>query len=848
MKINLRQNLIRLGILLVIFIAAFALFYIRSEEITFTEASDQVTSQSTVLPLITFEVNGNEINLTKGYSVNRDTKVNRSTVTPLSNKKELKIYIDEQGQKVKKIEAALLSIDGQTEYEKHDTQVFEVTEAGRKYMPVTLNAKMNPSDEYLLRVTLLNSDGNALYYYTRVMVSNFGSLTSYNQFVNNFHESSYDKDKVNDLRIYMETDDDRALSNYAHINIKSSLDALSYGDMAPIENYRTVTCFSEYNENYVYAYVDYNFRANTTKGLEYFDAREEFRIRYGEKRCYLVDFDRYIDTVFQGDYLSSENYFKLGITNHQATEELYSESQEQLLFIRSGTLYHLDLKANKLTAVHSFYNTNNHAKNGLQEYEYKLLDFDNEGNASFAVYGYMGKGVYEGRMGVVYYNYNADTRVLTERMFIPLDLELAEMRDKIFNISFLDEASVFYFNIYDALYSYQVDTNTLSLITEDMGPNWLYFEDSKTVVYSKNPDPSVNNKLVVRNLLERKEIEIKCESGQAISLFGTVDGRIVYGLSLRDKSGKFNNGKTLVPYTSLVIADLTGWRYKVVDSPEGRYISNVSLEKGIISYSIYKKSSRDDEPGYPVYDSVGKDVIINQTVASDKNNNYISKLLEITKTEYYMKLPSFYKAENPPKLYTTTYKVITKETQAIIPEPKLNSFYASCYGKIVAAGEDLGTVITAAQKNSGVVLDHAGNVVWVKGDYIADRELKITWMPTDQTGSIERSIAGMVAKLKNIELKEKFYKTNICFIDYLKKNISPNATYITGADINDLVNFISDGYPVAASYKNYMILVYSYNKSNIAAYDPVAKKVIRMTKEEAQRAFKQAGGFFYVFY
>lgn len=836
------------GILFVVFILACIFFYIRTDEYTFSETSDSITSPKASLPLISFGVNGNEINLTRGYSIKRDGHFNRNHITPISTSGEFQIFINEMGQSVKKLDAAVLVTPDMTEYDNVSIQVFEEDETKRKIANIKLSKELTPRQEYMLRVTLTNSDGNSIYYYTRLMVANFGNLTESIAFVNKFHATTFDKNTVDTLNDYMEVDEDLVISDYSHIDIKANLESLSYGELEPTELYKSVPSISEYNPTYVSAYLDFVLSAYTTNGLETFNCKEEYRFNYTTKKTYLMNYDRYMNTVFEGNYVTNEGNLKLGISNNPQTRRLYSEDNKQFLFVYGDSLYHMNTKTNEITRVHTFYDKDNLIRNSISEYDYNMLLIDNDGNASFAVYGYISKGAYEGRTGIIYYRYNASDKVIAEQMFIPLDMEFADMNEDLLKVSYTSETDVYYFTMFNSFYSYELDTNVLKELIADMGDNWLYFEKENTLVYNETTELSSNKRVVIRNLATKTETYITAPEGKQINILGTVDNRIVTGLADMNNVALNDDSSIMVPYESVSICEIDGTEVKKVEGSKGQYICEVGLEKGIISYELYKRISERTDDSYAVYEYVKKDVLINLTKEESETKNYNSKLLEKTKTEYYMTMPISYKPSKEPKLKETSFKVITKETQAIVSPRIEEHFYAYGYGQIVDSGENLGPVLNAARSVNGAVIAPDGTIIWQKGITKDDRELKITPAYARECGGYREAIIKMICTYKGITPKEEFNPGKISFYDYLKTSISTNAVCLSDVNLDNLTYFIADGNPIIASYKDYYVLIHSYNKTYVAFYDPVSRQKTKLTKDEAEKAINQAGGVYYIFY
>ncbi|MDD6102316.1 MAG: hypothetical protein PUB67_04320 [Clostridiales bacterium] len=845
----MKNILIRAGIIFAVFIAACIFFFLSLDEHSFSEADVSFVDSKASLPLISFIVNGNEINLTKGYTVKRDDRINRKHITPVGSERELSVVINEMGQDIKKLDAAVLVMPDMTEYENISSQIFEKDESGRKVVKLKLSKELVPRREYTMRVSLTNSNGNVIYYYTSLMFADFGDLSQSMLFVNDFHRKTFDKNEVYSLDAYMEADEDKQINDYAHIDITATPEALSYGEMSPTEIYRSIPNITEYNKTYVSVYLDFYLSAYTTNGLEKFKCKEEYRFNYTPKKTYLMSYDRYMDTVFEGNYVSvKDNGIKLGISNAPQTQRVYSPNRNQLMFVYNNELYHMNIKDNVLTRLHTFLDEESLIRNSVPEYAYNMFSIDNEGNASFAVYGYIGKGVYEGRNGIIYYKYDSADKLLTEQMFIPLNMDFADMDSDFMRVSYTSETDVYYFTMFDSLYSYELETGALNESVENLGQNWLYFDNSKTIVYSDSENITENKKIIIYNIASKERKDIICGDNSIINILGTVDERIVMGTATKKNVSITDKGEQLIPYDSISIIDIQGNTVKKLDSPEDRFIEGVSFDKGIISYKLCMLKSEASEDTFAVYETVGRDVLVNLTRDEADSRNYTSRLLEKTKTEYYMTMPSNYKTEKAPKLEKCLFRVINKDTQVLLRLREARTFAASAFGKILKSDINLGPVLSAAKGSNGTVMAPDGSVIWKKGITTDEKNLKITQYKADAAGGFRQAVIKMLCSYKGITPEQEYNPGKISFYDYIKKYISANTVCLTQAELGNILYFVSNGNPAIASYKDYYVLIYAYNKTDVEFYDPVAGKAVKQSKQEAEKAFLQAGGVYFITY
>lgn len=845
----MKKILIRAGVLLAVFIIALIFFYNTVDEHSFSDEITTVEAGEASLPIISFSVNGNEINHTKGYTVSQDENYLRDSVTPVSTAQNFSILIKEKGCSVKLLDVDVLDVPGLNEVSHFETNNIEKAEDGRLVADVTISEPLSENIEYLLKVTLTTSLGDKVYYYTRLQVTTYGSLTESVNFVNNFHSSTLDKEKVYELEGVMESDDDTIIDDYSHIDITADLETLSYGTMAPVEIYKYVPTITEYNEEYVSATLRFWLEVYTTDGQETFECKEDFRFQYSSYRTYLFNYDRTMETCFEGDYFTiGKNEMKLGITENREIERIYCEDKSQMLFSYQGTLWHLDMTNNKLVNVLS-YRDDDYDRNNSEDYNYELLSIDQNGNADFAVYGYIGKGVYEGRTGIIYYHYYAAEGRIEEKMFIPVSVEYSELVDAFGKVSYTSEFDIFYFTLFNAYYSYELETNVLKTEVEDLGENWLYFEEENLICYDDSAEQGTAKKIVILDITNQTKTYIEADEGKAVTLLGTVDNRLVYGNGNSEMISFYDDGKVMMPLDNIRIAELDTTVVKSYQPPESMYIGEVEFNPGVIDMSLYKLISPKEGESKAAFEYADKDVIINLNKAEETTRTYTSKVNEITKREYYVTLPTSYVPEKNPEKSGTAFTVIKTDTSAITGSGASSRYHVLAYGETVFATDSLGDALVCADSVLGTVMDNKGNVIWRRGvvkESTTIEGVEVSYV--NESRSEEQAVIQMLMDYQGVQgdsatfnMKEK------SMYEWLMETMGDSVSLVENAALSQVLYFVSDGHPVIATLSDYYVVIIGFTEDNVIYLDPVNGNKVTKTKEEAEELFQKAGGMYYVY-
>ena len=161
----------------------------------------------------------------------------------------------------------------------------------------------------------------------------------------------------------------------------------------------------------------------------------------------------------------------------------------------------------------------------------KVLRMEDNGDFYFIAYGYMNRGVYEGKTGIVLYKYlRVDDRI-EEQAYIPVNLPTQFFRGGLSDFSFVSAEQFFYFSLYDKIYSYSLIKRKLSVIAENIsGGSYLALSENNHIVWQDVPDATKVKKLVIMELETRKQSEIKAKKGTVLGLLGKISGNFVYGI------------------------------------------------------------------------------------------------------------------------------------------------------------------------------------------------------------------------------------------------------------------------------------------------------------------------------
>lgn len=838
----------RIGILSLVFILALFFFYRRIPEHTYEAEKITVEGSMATLPVVSFCVDEAEMNQTLGYTFQPEESLMRQSITPLAPDMTFQVLIDQKESIVKRVSVAVMEVESSTVVEEVHIMALKEYEDGRIYAPVILTGNYARDVEFNLRITLTTNEGKNIYYYTRMLATGDTNIAEKLGFCQLFHDSVLDYDAKYEMEKYLESTAENTGADYARVTLSDSLDVVGYGSMKPTEIACFVPTVTEYNNRYMSVSIDYWLEIITGDARETVRANEEFRYLSEGKKLLLYNYNRTLNSRFDGTLVSiSKNQLKLGLTTDTTLSYRLSDNQKYLLFVRDGALWEYDMNTNIMIRVYgNSVNGKDFARYDNREHDFKLISLDDEGNADFVYFGYIPRGEYEGRVGILYYRFYAGERRLEEMMFVPVTVPYSILKEEFGAFTYCNSYDEFYFTLYDTLYLYRTLVNDFSIVAENLSEQWVYFENEQLLVYQEDAVSKDNCALHLYDLENRAYTKKTAPDGQRIVLLGTIDNRIVYGLAREEDITFYEDGKDCVPLYQLTIEELSGLQVETY-AHENKYIADARVNGNVISIDLCQKvgtvtvttvdaEGTETSRERPIFKDAGEDIILNIREKVEEPVTISSRTTDLMHKEYYINLPASYRLESIPKSTDTVFTVITGNTSARMDGWLRERYYVVAFGKIYFSGTDFGQAVATADRYYGSVFDSKGKVVWKRGCKALSATLRNFEKTFSHEGlSVEHAVlqmffnnkgAGTDAALCNLDEKS--------FLDWMSGNVPGRAVSFSGVKLSQVLNFISDGRPVAARFGNRMIMLIGYSSSLITYVDPGLGKTYTKDLKEVQ--------------
>lgn len=848
----------RILILTVIFFGA--LYYFSGNYLvvrSFELSTDTTEMAEATLPNISLVVEEQEINRLYGYTSNLDWTLNRETITPLGTDKSFVIRIEENEMTVRRLKYELFDVtsgetldSGTISALTSEKSVGEDAEKAVKTAKIKLNAELNEGTEYSVKITLVTDRSKRIYYYTRVKQYKNGNLLPKLEYVRWFRESALNKINRESVEKNLETKSNSDTSSFARADIHSSWEMVSWGSLQPqivAELPPTITDFYEGTASIVLSYI---VQMDAGSGQEQFLVREAFRFLYTDIRTYLYNYEREVETVYDVAQTSlAKDDLKLGFTADTGMEILSTKNTEYTAFVRNRELWSYDRKENEMIRVFSFRSETSALMELYDAHDIKLLSLKPNGNMDFIVYGYMNRGEYEGRVGIVLYRYYRDENRVEEQMYIPVNTTYQLLKNEITEFVYMNSFDVLYFTIYNSIYSYNLTTRTLHPLAENVSPKKIAFlRDLAHVVWQSGEEPSDSAGFTVLNLESGETRRIEAPADERVCLLGKIDNNLVYGFAKNADVTLNFDGTQTIPMYRVVIASLEGTVFKEY-AQDGYYVTDAMFEDNVIHLTRVKKAASSNLQ----YQAASPDAIQNRTEATTASVYITGRVTELAKKEYYVTFPGDVQMEEIPELLTVPLTVLSSDpTVRINPsEQRPEQYMTYSFGRVVLCSPDAVDAIRRANEdeNVGAVINSNGKVIWERGV----KALRTTIGGMKAVANPGQN--GLQAALRTIFTYEGFDidTSGISFetrsvTEWLNLHLKVTALELNGATLDEVLYYVYKKYPVIVLLEdNEVRLITAYDQTTITILDPISGTTQKPETAQAEELFEASGNRFFTY-
>lgn len=672
-------------------------------------------------PEVMVDFDGLLANRMYGYAQQMQADFTRDSITPLDATKELEFVIDPYEAKVSSLAYEIRTSDGSKVIENKKVKNLEKSD---DYLRATveIGSDLLMNQEYSMQITLETSVGN-IYYYTRVISRSQLHVADYVQFVKSFYEKCMDKGTAEDLAAYLEPESMGTPTNYANINIHSTLAEVSWGSVKPKISKKGIPIIKDINETTASISLDYQISAKDESGFtETYDVTEFYRMRYTETRIRLLDFERSANQVFSPNEASiTEKGLILGIREKDVTY-MTNEDNSVVTFVQQGDLWNYVPDSAKMVKIFSFRrDENSDFRDSRQQHNIKIIRVTETGDVDFVLYGYMNRGSHEGYCGVSVYHYNSDQNVVEEKVFIPSTESFEFLSEDLGTLSYVNAQNQLFLLLAGRIYRVDIDEGKYQILEEGIdNENFVISETNAHAAWEI--DSGENAGQIKMIAFDTQEVRyLKPEDKRIITTVGFMNEDLIYGIIkegniLTDKSNQVTEG-----ISTLRIEDFAGDLKKEYHKDK-RYITDITVGSTIMEFSLCRKKD-----GVFVEDT--KDNIMNNKKAIA--NKISIELVSMARTGVNVRMAFDDKPEvdKPLVLYAKMRNVEEREIVIDTQIPKEEIYYVYAYGKLDSTWPNPAEAVQRADETMGVVLNRGQQYVWERGNKKTKVQLNLEDVP-----------------------------------------------------------------------------------------------------------------------
>lgn len=771
----------RVGILAAVFVVAVIVI----SAIT-NRGSDDLTVdlEAATLPRVHFLVEGQEVNALVGYKDEMDLTAMRDTITPLDSEGNTEAEIERNGNTIDQVTYALSSLDGEKTYK---------TGAGKEsngVVKLAIGDELKAGEEANLTVTL-TIDGKEVHYYTRVVAPDDLNIKECLDFVKEFHDNTFSEDGVAFVGTYLESNEDGDNNTFQTVTIHSDSNHVMWGDLAPEVKGDVQWDIKESNSTYTSILARYQVTCKEGDETTLYNVREFFRVRVNKDTLYLLDYDRTMNQVFDGSAkVLSEKGINLGIAS---TDAQYKTNKNGTIvsFVQERDLWSYDQKNDNLSLVFSFSNTEeDDVRNWYDQHQIRILDVENNGSTTFAVYGYMNRGQHEGHVGVNIYYYDIEKNDIEEKAFIPSNKSFVIAENELGHMVYYSKDQEKLFVVTGGtIYEVTLKNNQQNKIAEGLEEGqYAASEDGHLLAYNEKVKDGKPSKVKVMNLKTGKSYEVEGAEGETLHPLGFISSDFICGIAKESQKGKTVSGEEITPMERLEIISSKNEVVKTYQA-DNIYISDIIVEKNMVTVNRVTKNG-------DLYTGTTQDYITNN---EEKNQSSITAEAYLSETKGREMRLTFEEGISDQQPKVLRPKIVEQEnvtTLKLESPQKAIRYYAYGMGNLQGVYEKASYAIQKAETVSGVVISSDQHYIWEKGN----RDLVY------DTG---------VGSFK-VENKTALEACR----DYMQQ-YEASEVDLTGCTIEEILYVINKGMPVIAILdQNQAVILTAYNSGTVTYVNP----------------------------
>lgn len=812
----MKRTLQKAGILFLIFIAAIVVYFVSARNAMEKEHTVYTSMDEPELPVVYTQLDGKEINCMHGYLQDMGNQAARDCISVLPENRGMNIRIAEYGNAITGISYEIRNLSMDRLIER--TQLTDwKSSGGNTTATLPIQNLLIRNEPYLLTLTVHTSE-RAVTYYTRIMWPDNTYASDMVALADEFTRKSMDYNQAKDLVSYLETNAAEDNSNLGHVTIRASFNHLTWNGLPVKMVGEPQITLQEFDGIMGQVSVRYKVSLEETgRKPVLLDVEDNFTMKWNEQRIYLMNYERNANEIFDGraDAFQGKKIL-LGITNDDMVRAVKSPDARYLAFKTGRDLWCFDQKENHMVRVFTFDSKNDDGvRSNYNQHDIKILSVQDDGTVNFLVYGYMNRGKYEGRMGVVFYSYDWEKDTVNEKFYLPARESFEKLQKDINNLSYLGANNMMYLMVQGSVYGIDLKSNENLVVAQGLTEgSFAVSDDQSRIAWQEGSNMNESEKVHVMDLNTAQKQEIMGSQDDYVRVLGFVGNDLIYGLSKPDDAWIVNGRLKGSPMYAMYIVD-NQMQVESEYKKDGVYISDVVAEDGRIHLKRLVRLE-DNQYLYQDQDTIVCNQKVDQDVlagigyfASQEKGRvyYVEEDHETEGPKVKLSAPKAFSYEN-----TSTLDV---STAGSAQTNKDMVFYAYGGGHYLGASRSFGTALSLAYGQMGFVTDQDQHIVW---DRINKRNARTIKSPMDESRKVTKYLDSFTGS--------GTYEDGLILID------------AGGCSLSQVLYYIDKGIPVIAYVEGgKYVLLTGYDQYNVTLYNPETQQTWKMGLGDATGYF-----------
>lgn len=813
----MKRTLQKAGILFLIFIAALVIYFVSARNTMEKENTVYTSMEEPSLPVVYTKLNGKEINCLHGYMQDMGNQAARDSISVLPENRELGIKITEYGNTITGISYEVRNLSLDRLIERTDITEWDSSEGITTAVLPIQNLLMR-NEPYYLTLNVSTSESQ-IRYYTRIVWPDNNYAYDMISLAEEFSRKSLDYEQARELVSYLETNDTEDNSSLGHVTIRASFSHLTWDGLDVEMAGEPQVTLQEFDGIMGQVKVRYTVaitESDNTRTLV--DTEDNFTMKWNEKRIYLMNYERNANEMFTGEREAfSGKRILLGITNDNMIKSVKSPKSRYLAFKTGGDLWCYDQTDNELVRIFTFDSSKDDGiRSRYDRHDVKILSVQEDGTVDFLVYGYMNRGKYEGRMGVIYYSYDAEKDTVNEKFYLASSESFEKVREDVNNLSYLSQNSMMYLMLEGSVYGIDLKSNESLVVAQGLTKgSFAVSGDGSRIAWQDGASLYESEKVHVMDFNTAQKQEIAGAEGDFVRVLGFVGNDLIYGFSSSGDKWIVNGRTKGMPMYAMYIVD-NEMQVESEYRKDGIYISDVVAEDGRIHL---KRLVRLSENQYMYQDQ--DTIVCNQKVDDGELKGIGYFASQDRGRVYYVQADSDLNGDkvdiSAPKAFSYEFSSTLDISYASTAQADTGMvFHAYGGGHYLGSSRSFSTAVDMAYGQMGFVTDGNQHIVWDRINRGPIRNIK---SPVEEARKMTKYLESFDGS--------RMYEEGLILID------------AGGCSLNQILYYIDKGIPVIAYVDaGRYVLLSGYDQYNVTLYDPQTQETTKMGLNDATEYFK----------